>query len=999
MEIDEEDNILDETNGSEYEQGGEVQRTISVSGMYKEWFLDYASYVILERAVPDVNDGLKPVQRRIMHSMKELDDGRYNKVANIIGNTMKYHPHGDASIGDALVQLGQKDLLVDCQGNWGNIYTGDSAAAPRYIEARLSKFANEVVFNAKTTVWQSSYDGRNKEPVALPVKFPLLLAQGVEGIAVGLACKILPHNFIELIDASINYLKGTDTELFPDFVTGGMIDVSRYNDGLRGGKIRIRSKISQVDKKTLVIKEIPFGTTTTQLIESVLTANEKGKIKIRKIEDNTAANVEIMVHLNQGVSPDLTIDALYAFTDCEVSISPNACVIDGNKPRFIGVKEMLRISADNTVRLLKLELEISLSELEEKWHFASLERIFIEKRIYRKIEESETWEAVIESIDKGLKPYKKIFKREITREDILRLTEIKIKRISKFDLSKAEEAIKDIEIEIDEVKNNLDNLIDYAIYYYKQIKKKYGEGRERKTEIRNFDTIEATMVAAANEKLYVNREEGFAGTGLKKDEYVSECSDIDDIIVFRGDGTFIVTKVADKVFIGKDILHIAVYKRNDTRTIYNLIYQDGLKGKAMVKRFAVDSVIRDKEYFATKGTKDSKVLYFTVNPNGEAEVVIVYLVPKPKLRKLQFDFDFSTITVKGRNSMGNTLTKYRVRKINLKDEGVSTLSARKIWFDDTVLRLNAEERGKYLGEFSADDKIISVMQSGNYRLTSYDLATHFDEDLILIEKYQYEKIYTAIYVEGETGQYYMKRFNIEASDKKMSFIGEHPASKLMLVTNDLLPKIEIEFKSLKFKAQGSKLKELIICSEFIGVKSFKAKGKRLTTFDISKINLLEPILVEETQDTSIKTEDNSKVTQDTRHKTQDNEKLKVKTQKLEEENIEPKSLNLILPIIKEVPVKTQKSKQKTEDTSIKTQDKEKPKIKSQKPNIDTQHTNIKTEDKEKSKINPDKSGQKSKEVKEEDKKEKSSASKEVKNKQDSDKNKGDKGGPTQMQLF
>ena len=892
----EEDNITEGGNGLENEHSGDVQKTISISGMYQEWFLDYASYVILERAVPDLHDGLKPVQRRILHSMKELDDGRYNKVANIIGHTMKYHPHGDASIGDALVQLGQKELLIDCQGNWGNIYTGDSAAAPRYIEARLSKFANEVVFNPKTTKWQLSYDGRNKEPVALPVKFPLLLAQGVEGIAVGLASKILPHNFVELIDASINYLKGIETELYPDFITGGMIDVSRYNDGLRGGKVRIRAKISQLDKKTLVIKEIPFGSTTTQLIESVITANEKGKIKIRKIEDNTAEFVEILVHLNQGVSPDLTIDALYAFTDCEISVSPNSCVIDGDKPRFIGVKEMLRISADNTVKLLKSELEIRKEELEAQWHFSSLEKIFIEKRIYRKFEESETWEAVIDAIDKGLKPYKKLFKREIVRDDIIRLLEIKIKRISKFDLKKADEEIKGIEIEIDEVENNLKNLIDYAIYYYKQIRKKYGTGKERKTEIRNFDTIEATMVAAANEKLYVNREEGFAGTGLKKDEFISDCSDIDDMIVFRQDGTFIVTKVTEKVFIGKDPVHIAVFKRNDNRTIYNLIYQDGLRGSAMVKRFAVDSIIRDKEYLLTKGTADSKVLYFTANPNGEAEIVTVFLVPKPKLRKLQFDFDFCTLAVKGRNSIGNRLSKFRVRKISLKGEGVSTLSARKIWFDDTVVRLNAEERGKYLGEFSSDDKIITLMQSGNYRITGYDLTTHFDEDLLLIEKFNTQRIYTAIYTEGETGQIYLKRFNSELSDKKISFIGEHPESKLIHVSNDWLPRIEIEFRKEK---KGQRPAEQINCVEFIGVKSYKAKGKRLTTFETTKIDFIEPLPYDEPKE-EVQPKEEIQLTQNP----------KPRPQNVVELPVEP-----VLPIIDEIPVvpkATQKPKGKAQ---------------------------------------------------------------------------------------
>ena len=665
-------------------------KTIHLSGMYKNWFLDYASYVILERAVPDVQDGLKPVQRRILHAMKDLDDGRYNKVANIIGHTMQYHPHGDASIGDALVQLGQKDLLIDTQGNWGNILTGDSSAASRYIEARLSKFALDVVFNPKTTSWKSSYDGRKKEPIALPVKFPLLLAQGGEGIAVGLASKILPHNFIELINGSINILQGKDFDLYPDFPTGGFADVSKYNDGIRGGKVRVRAKIQQHDKRNLVISEVPYGNTTSSLIDSIVAANDKGKIKIKKIDDNTAEHVEILVHLAANVSPDQTIDALYAFTNCEVSISPNICVIDNGRPRFIGAKEVLRISTENTVELLKKELEIRRDELLEQWHFSSLEKIFIEKRIYRKIEECETWEAVIQTIDKGLKPYKKLFNREIIKDDIVRLTEIKIKRISKYNSFKADEIIEQIELEIDEVNNHLAHLVDYAINYYRQIRKKYGKGKERKTEIRSFDTIEATRVAAATQRLYVNREEGFAGTSLRRDEFVCECSDIDDIIVFRSNGTYLVTKVSAKTFIGHNILHIDVFKRNDDRTIYNAIYRDGRRGAVRVKRFAVTGITRDKEYDLTKGTDGSRVLYFTVNPNGEAEVVKVFLSPKPKLKKLSFEFDFSELDIKGRGAQGNILSKKAVKKIVKREEGVSTLGARDIWFDDTVKRLNTE---------------------------------------------------------------------------------------------------------------------------------------------------------------------------------------------------------------------------------------------------------------------------------------------------------------------
>jgi topoisomerase-4 subunit A len=830
----------DQENGENEEPGelSELKQTFQLSGMYKDWFLDYASYTILERAVPDMFDGLKPVHRRILHAMKELDDGRYNKVANIIGHTMKYHPHGDASIGDALVQMGQKDLLVDCQGNWGNIFTGDSAAAPRYIEARLSKFALEVVFNPKTTRWKASYDGRNKEPINLPVKFPLLLHQGVEGIAVGLASKILPHNFHELIDASINLLKGQETDLYPDFLTGGSIDVSKYNDGLRGGKVRVRAKITQLDKKTLIINDIPYGSTTTNLIDSIVAANDKGKIKIKKIEDNTAEFVEILVYLAPGISPDQTIDALYAFTDCEISISPNACVIENDRPRFLTVKEILDVCTDNAVHLLKLELEIRMQELMEELMFASLEKIFIEKRIYRDIEECKTWEAVIKAIEKGLEPYKKKFYRQITRDDIVKLTEIKIKRISKFDSLKANDIIKKLEEEIKEVEYNLDHLVDYAIKWYTRIKEKYGKGRERKTEIKNFDTIEAARVVATNQKLYVNREEGFAGTGLKKDEYICECSDIDDIIVFRADGTVKIIKVAEKVFVGTDVIHINVFFKNDDRTIYNMIYQDGLRGNVMMKRFAVTGITRDKEYNLTKGTNGTKVLYFTANPNGEAETLTIYLRPKPKLKKLAFDMDFSELAIKGRNSMGNILTRHSIRKIVLKGEGVSTLGDLDVWFDDTVMRLNTEKRGKYLGAFGGDDKILTIIASGEFKLLGYDLTTHFDENMLLIEKYNPKTIISAVYWDAELQMYYLKRFNIEESVKKANFIGEHPESKLIHVFIDHLPRIEIEFLTVKNKKRPS---ETILVADFIGVKGYKAKGKRLTEFPVENINKLEPL--------------------------------------------------------------------------------------------------------------------------------------------------------------
>jgi topoisomerase-4 subunit A len=815
-------------------------RSISLSNMYQSWFLDYASYVILERAVPEIQDGLKPVQRRILHSMKELDDGRYNKVANIIGNTMKYHPHGDASIGDALVQLGQKDYLIDCQGNWGNILTGDSAAAPRYIEARLSKFAADVVFNPKTTLWKPSYDGRNKEPITLPVKFPLLLAQGVEGIAVGLASKILPHNFNELIDASVKVLKNQRFELYPDFQTGGLIDVENYNDGLRGGKIRVRARISQLDKKTLVISEIPFATTTSSLIDSVLKAREKGKIKIRKIDDNTSENVEILIHLEANVSPDTTIDALYAFTDCEVSISPNACVISEEKPEFIGVTEILKRSTENTMALLKRELEIRLNELNDDWHYTSLEKIFFEKRIYRELENDvKTWEHLLMDIEEAFKPYKKKLKREITRDDILKLTEKPVRKISKFDVKKADEHIKNLEVEMDEVKNHLKHLVDYTINYFQQIKKKYGKNWERKTEIRSFETIEKIAVAASNVKLYVNREEGFVGTSLKKDEFVCDCSDLDDVIAFREDGSFMVAKVAEKVYFGQNIIHLDVFRKNDERTVYNMVYQDGKYGFAYIKRFNIGGITRERAYDLTKGSKDSKVLYFTANPNGEAECIRVFLKNKPGLRRLVFDFDFKELAVKGRSSMGNILSRNLVKKIVLENEGHSTLGARKLWFDESIKRLNADERGQYLGEFKAQDKILELTQDGYYRLVNFDLGTHFDEDLIHIEKFNSKKPITAVYFDGEIQRFYLKRFMLEETDKKTLFIDEHPDSYLLTISADWRPVLELEFDKKINKRDIDD--ETVDCAEFIGEKSHKAKGKRLSNYIIKSVNWMESL--------------------------------------------------------------------------------------------------------------------------------------------------------------
>jgi len=825
-----------------------------VSGMYKDWFLDYASYVILERAVPAIEDGFKPVQRRIMHSLKELDDGRYNKVANVVGHTMQYHPHGDASIADAMVQIGQKDLLIDAQGNWGNILTGDRAAASRYIEARLSKFALEVVFSPKITEWQSSYDGRKKEPVNLPVKFPLLLAQGAEGIAVGLSTKILPHNFIELIDASIKHLKGQRFKLFPDFPTAGIIDVTNYNDGLRGGKIRVRAKISQLDKNTLVINEIPYGTNTGTLIDSILKANDKGKIKIKKIEDNTAADVEILIHLPSGISPDRTIDALYAFTACESSISPLGCIIEDNKPLFIGVTEMLQRSTDSTVELLKKELEIQLSELEEQWHFASLERIFIENRIYRDIEEEETWEGVIKAIDKGLAPYTKHLKRAVTEDDIVRLTEIRIKRISKFDLDKAQQHLESLQERIAEVKNHLAHLIEFAIDYFKRLKETYGKDRGRLTEIRIFDDIEATKVAIRNTKLFVNREEGFVGTSLKKDEYVTDCSDIDDIIVITNEGQMMVSKVDSKIFVGKGIIHVAVFKKKDKRTTYNLIYKDGKGGPTYIKRFNVTSITRDRIYDLTNGSSNSQILYFSANPNGEAEVITVLLRQVGSVKKLKWDIDFSDVLIKGRSSKGNIVTKYSVKRIELKEKGVSTLKPRKIWFDEVVRRLNVDGRGELLGEFKGDDLLLVISQKGVARTFLPVLTSHFDDDMIILEKWIPEKPISAIYWEGEKERFYVKRFLIESENKEELFISEHPKSYLELVATDWRPLIEIEFP--KPRGKEPRDSERVDLENFISIKGIKALGNQLITEKIKNINILdplpfEPIVPEKTEDIEV----------------------------------------------------------------------------------------------------------------------------------------------------
>ncbi len=830
--------------------GGALQDQIAVAGMYENWFLEYASYVILERAVPAVEDGLKPVQRRILHALNEMDDGRFNKVANVIGQTMQYHPHGDASINDAIVNLGQKELLFDCQGNWGDVRTGDSAAAARYIEVRLSKFANEVVFNPQTTEWQMSYDGRKKEPVTLPIKFPLLLTQGVEGIAVGLATKIMPHNFCEIIQASIDILNNKKVELYPDFLTGGMIDVSNYNDGLRGSRIRVRAKIEELDKKTLIIKDIPYTTTTTSLIDSIIKANDTGKIKIKKVIDNTAKDVEIQIQLAPGISPDVTIDALYAFTDCEVSISPNACVIIEDKPHFVGISEILRVSTHQTVDLLKQELEIRKGELMERLLFSSLERIFIENRIYRDIEECETFELVIETVDKGLEPYKKDFYREITEDDILRLLEIRIKRISKFDSFKADELMRKLEEELAEVEHHLANLIKYAIDYFKNLLNKYGKGRERKTEIQNFNTISATVVAAANQKLYVNREDGFIGYGLKKDEYIMDCSDIDDIIVFRQNGTCVVTKVQDKVFVGKDILYCSVFKKNDDRKVYNLVYFDGKSGSSFVKRFKVTSVTRDREYKLVSDNNKSKITYFSANENGEAEVIQINLTASCTAKNKQFDYDFAKLAIKGRESMGNVLTKYPVRKVTQKSAGVSTLGGVDIWYDSTIGRLNRDEHGTLIGNFEPKDLILAIYKSGNYELTNFELTNRYPaEEIVYLKKFNPSGIISAIYFDGQGKHTLIKRFKLETStvDKKFLFITDHKASKLIAVTDNYQPNVQI-----KHKPDGKTLEiEILPINDLVDVRGWKAIGNKLNYTKLMDLEFIETELKQPEEESAI----------------------------------------------------------------------------------------------------------------------------------------------------
>ncbi len=814
-----------------------------INGLYENWFLDYASYVILDRAVPHINDGLKPVQRRILHSLKEMDDGRYNKAANVIGNTMKYHPHGDISIGDAMVKIGQKNLLIDTQGNWGDPVTGDSNAAPRYIEGRLSKFANEVVFNADTTEWQLSYDGRNKEPVTLPVKFPLLLAQGAEGIAVGLATNIMPHNFIELIDGSITVLKGGRPNILPDFYTGGLADCSAYNEGQRGGKVRVRAKISELDKKTLVITEIPYSKTTINLIDSIIAANDKGKIRIKKIEDNTAQDVEIVIHLAPGISPDVTIDALFAFTDCEISISPNTCVIRDDKPYFLSVNDILIKNTHNTKELLKKELEIRLHELQEKIFFSSLLKIFIQEGMYKNknYEEATDFDIVVSVLHQLFEPFKASLYREIEAEDFKKLIDKPMSSITRFDVKKADEQMKALADEIKTVKNHLKHLTDYAIAWFEKLKDKYAKGRERKTEIRTFDKVEATQVALANVKLYVNRADGFIGTGLKKDEFVCDCSDLDDIIVFREDGKMIVSKITDKFFAGKNIIHVSVFKKNDERTTYNLIYKDGQNGTSYIKRFNVGGITRDKEYDLTKGTKGSKIIYFSANPNGEAELVNVALKPMSKLRKLSLDINFADVAIKGRSSQGNTVTKYAVKKITIKSKGVSTLAGRRIWYDDILRRLNADGRGILLGEFDGDDKIITILNDGTYELSTFDLSNHFDDGLLRIEKYNADKIFNVVYLDGKSGNYYMKRFNFEhiAINKKVSFISEETGSKLVLITSATAPFIKLDV--VKGKSQLAETLEINL-AELIDVKGMKAQGNKLSQHEVKNI---EPLYTEE----------------------------------------------------------------------------------------------------------------------------------------------------------
>lgn len=838
--------MSDELDHNEQEEQGQEQdhglsNVIAVTGLYENWFLDYASYVILERAVPALDDGLKPVQRRILHAMREMDDGRFNKVANVIGQTMQYHPHGDAAIGDAMVGLGQKDIMIETQGNWGDVRTGDSAAAPRYIEARLSKFALEVAFNHQTTEWQSSYDGRKKEPVTLPMKFPLLLAQGVEGIAVGLATKILPHNFNELLRAAIDCVRGKSFELYPDFLTGGTIDVSNYNGGSKGGKVRVRAKIEELDKKTLIIRDIPFGTTTTSLIESIIKANDSGKIKVKKVVDNTARDVEIEIQLAPGVSPDITIDALYAFTDCEVSISPNACVIVNDKPQFLNVHELLKLSVEKTRELLKQELEIRRGELEEQWHFSSLEKIFIEKRIYRDIEEVDTFEGVIETIFKGVNKYKKQFRREITEDDIIRLTEIRIKRISKYDSFKADDLMRRIEEELKQVNSDLENLKPYQVKYYENLLKKYGKGRERKTEIKTFDTIQATTVAIANKKLYVNRAEGFVGTGLKNDEYITDCSDIDDIIVFRKDGKMSVSKVQDKAFVGKDILYVDVFRKNDERKVYNMIYMDGKAKTSYAKRFAVMGITRDKEYDLTTGAAGSKVLYFTANPNSEAELVEITLSPLSHARKLTFEYNFADLAVKGRQSVGNIVSKYLIKSIRLKSKGASTLGGRKIWFDEVIARLNVDGRGKYLGEFDTHDQVLVIYKDGTYEHTNFDLTNHYEaEQVLFIGKYRSKRPVTALYYNDKDKAYYVKRFLIETQtlNKKFPFIPEGDRNRAVMATDQLVPVVVMERGGGKKKEMNTE--DAINLAEFIDVKGWKAIGNKIAGKEFVSVVLLPP---------------------------------------------------------------------------------------------------------------------------------------------------------------
>ena len=900
-------------NGQLAKQDDQLHEVVHLSGMYESWFLDYASYVILERAVPAIQDGLKPVQRRILHAMKEMDDGRFNKVANIIGSTMQYHPHGDASIGDAIIGIGQKELLIDQQGNWGDIRTGDSAAAPRYIEARLSKFALEVLYNPQTTEWQLSYDGRKKEPITFPVKFPLLLAQGVEGIAVGLSTKILPHNFCELLHGSISILNNKKVQILPDFPTGGYADFSDYNEGLRGGRVKVRAKIEELDKKTLIIKDIPFGTTTTNLIESIVKANDKGKIKIKKVIDNTAKDVEILVSLAPNQSPDITIDALYAFTDCEASIAPNSCVIIDDKPVFLSVNEMLKISTHQTVELLKKELEIRKNELLEKILFSSLEKIFIENRIYRDIEECETWEAVIETIDNGLIPFKPQFYREITTDDIVRLTEIKIKRISRFDAFKADELLKKLQDELEQTEYHLANLTEFAINYFKNLLEKYGKGRERKTEIRAFDTIAATVVAANNAKLYINRADGFIGFGLKKDEFICDCSDLDEIIVFRRDGKMVVSRIADKVFVGKNIEYAGIFKKNDERMVYNLVYLDGKTGRSMIKRFSVKGITRDKEYDLTKGSKGSQLLYFTANPNGEAEVITINLSSRSRARIKVFDFDFSDIEIKGRGAGGNILTRYPVRKIQMKSEGRSTLGGVNIYYDESIGRLNRDERGKHLGNFNSDDSVLVIYSDGTYELTTFELTNRYDfEKVRLIEKFNLETTITAIYVDGSTKNSYIKKFNIETTtlNKKFPFISESKGSKLLYCSS----KNKI---SLKVDVKKKRARETLDFNldEFVGVKGWKAVGNKFSSYPITRIKELsgEELSIEEEIDQTVSQESESGGRENIELKASDEKKSKLESVKKNENDEKQVEESPHKKVVDSTPDQTKKQKPQEEN--------------------------------------------------------------------------------------